>query len=172
MNAINMLEWRGFLAHSLAIENEAVERYTTFAEQMDVNNNPEVAELFREMARLEALHAREIEVQIGDQALPEGASWDYQWPHGDAPEAVDFSDTHYLMTPYQALTLVLEAEQRAVEFFETVERRTDDEKVRKMAAEFADEEREHVDLVREWRERYPPPARDWDDDPDPPNQLE
>jgi len=172
MNAINMLKWSGFLAYSLAIENDAVERYTTFAEQMDVNNNPEVAELFREMAVLERLHAQEIETRIGDDTLLDSASWDFEWPHGDSPEAVDFSDTHYLMTPYQALTLVLEAEQRAVEFFETVERRTDDEKVRKMAAEFADEEREHVDLVHEWRERYPPPARDWDDDPDPPNQLE
>jgi rubrerythrin len=172
MSAVNMLEWPGFLAYSLQIENDAVERYTTFAEQMEVTNNPEVAELFREMARLEGIHAREIEAQIGSQALPDGASWEFEWPHGDAPESVDFSDTHYLMTPYQALTLVLEAEQRAVAFFETVERDSNDEKVRELAAEFAGEERGHVELVRRWRDRYPPPEEDWDHDPDPPNQLE
>lgn len=172
MTAINMLERPGFLAYSLAIEHEAVERYTTFAEQMEVTNNPDVAELFREMARLESLHAREIEAQIGDQVLPDAASWEFQWPHGDSPEAVDFSDTHYLMTPYQALTLVLEAEHRAVEFFETVESSSADPEVREMAAEFAREERTHVDLVRKWRERFPPPEQDWDDDPDPPNQME
>lgn len=172
MSRVNMLERPGFLAHSLAIENEAVERYTTFAEQMEVTNNPEVAGLFREMARLEGLHAHEIEAQIGDQALPEAASWEFEWPHGDSPEAVDFSDTHYLMTPYQALTLVLEAERRAVEFFETVSNTSADKEVREMAAEFAKEEREHVELVRKWRERYPPPAEDWDHDPDPPNQME
>ena len=172
MSGIDRLDRPGFLAHALAIENEAVERYTTFAEQMEVTNNPEVAELFREMARLENLHAREIEARIGDQPLPDPAPWDYQWPHGDAPEAIDFSETHYLMTPHQALTLVLAAERRAVEFFETVEGATSDEEVRRMAAEFAKEEREHVELVRKWRERYPPPEADWSDDPDPPNQLE
>ncbi|MBS1269308.1 MAG: hypothetical protein MAG794_00257 [Gammaproteobacteria bacterium] len=172
MNAIDVTERPGFLAYALAIENEAVERYTTFAEQMDVTNNREAAELFREMARLETLHAKEIEARIGGQTLPEGASCEYAWPDGESPEAPDFSDTHYLMTPYQALTLVLEAEQRAVEFFETIERAGTDEAVRKMAAEFAKEEREHVRRVRQWRERYPPPERDWDDDPDPPNQAE
>lgn len=172
MNAIDMLELPGFLAYALAIENEAVERYTTFAGQMDVTNNPEVAGLFREMARLERLHAREIEARIGDQPLPVGAPWDFDWPHGEPPEAVDFSDTHYLMTPYQALTLMLEAERRAVGFFETVEDTTADEEVRGMAAELAAEEREHVELVRKWRERYPPPEKGWDEDPDPPNQME
>ena len=172
MNSINRLEWPGFLAHALAIENQAVDRYTTFAEQMEVTNNREVAELFREMARLERLHAEEIEKQIGDLALPEGASWEYQWPHGDSPEAVDFSDTHYLMTPYQALTLVLSAEQRAVEFFETVENESSNDRVRETAARYAEEEREHVHLVRKWRERFPPPAHNWDEDPDPPNQPE
>lgn len=172
MNDVNKLERLGFLARSLAIENDAVERYTTFAEQMDVTNNPEVAELFREMARLEGLHAREIQAQAGNQALPDIPSWEYQWPHGDSPEAVDFSDTHYLMTPYQALTLVLEAEKRAVEFFETVENTSTDTDVSRMAAEFAGEERGHVELVRKWRDRYPPPDEDWDDDPDPPNQME
>jgi rubrerythrin len=172
MSAIDTLKRSGFLAHALAIENEAVERYTTFAGQMDVTNNREVADLFREMARLEQLHASELEDRIGEAKLPEGASWEFDWPHGESPEAVDFSDTHYLMTPYQALTLVLQAEQRAVEFFEHVEQATGDDDVRKMAAEFAEEEREHVDLVRKWRDRYPPPEHDWDHDPDPPNQLE
>jgi len=169
---LDKLEWSGFLAYSLALENEAVERYTTFAEQMDVTNNPEVAELFREMARLETLHAQEIEKQIGDRKLPENAAWEFDWPQGDSPEAIDFSETHYLMTPYQALSLVLRAEQRAVEFFETVKRDTSDDKVREVAAEFAEEEQGHVELVRKWRERYPRPEQDWDDDPDPPNEME
>lgn len=172
MSALDKLQRSGFLAYSLAIENEAVERYTTFAEQMEVTNNPEVAALFREMARLEQLHANELEARIGDQAMPQAASWEFDWPHGDSPEAVDFSDTHYLMTPFQALTLVLEAERRAVEFFEQVGKATDDPEVRQMAVEFAKEEREHVELVSEWRGRYPPPDLDWDEDPDPPNQME
>jgi len=172
MNALKLKDCSAFLMYALAIENEAVERYTTFAEQMEVTNNQEVADLFQEMARIEGLHAKEIEAQIGDREMPEMAPWEYQWPDGESPEAPDFSDTHYLMTPYQALTLMLKSEQRAVAFFESVERDCSDEKVREMAAEFAGEEREHVELVRKWRERYPPPDQDWDEDPDPPNQLE
>ncbi len=172
MNPLDMKDCSAFLMYALAIENEAVERYTTFAEQMEVTNNREVAELFLEMARLEALHVAEIEKQIGDREMPEMAPWQYEWPDGTSPETVDSSDTHYLMTAYQAITLVLEAERRAVKFFEFVAGNCIDEKVREMAEKFAAEEREHVELVRKWRERYPPPERDWDEDPDPPNQQE
>ncbi len=44
--------------------------------------------------------------------------------------------------------------------------------VRKLAEQFADEEREHVGWLEKWLERYPKPDADWADDPDPPNALE
>ena len=91
---------------------------------------------------------------------------------GDAPEAVDFSDTHYLMTPHHALTLVLKAEKRAVKFFSSVAKGKAEEEVREMASEFAKEEKEHVKWVKKWRKKYPPPAEDWAEDMDPPNALE
>jgi rubrerythrin len=170
LNALNVKDRSAFLMYALAIENEAVERYTIFAEQMEVTNNREVAELFREMARIETLHVTEIETQIGDREMPEMAPWEYEWPDSASPEAPDFSDTHYLMTAYQAISLVLEAERRAEEFYGSVARDCSDEEVRKMAADFASEEREHVEIVLKWRKRYPPPEQDWDEDPDPPNQ--
>ena len=161
-----------FLAYALAIEEEAAERYAVFADQMETTNNPEVAELFREMERLEGLHAEEIEKMIGSSGVDHMHPWELDWGDGDAPEAVDFSDTHYLMTPHQALTLVLKAEKRAVKFFSTVAGGEADEEVRRMAAEFAEEEKEHVKWVKKWRKKYPPPADDWAEDMDPPNALE
>src|SRR5512134_4189528 len=46
-----------FLARAWAMEVEAVERYSTLADAMEEHNNPEVAELFRKLARIEQLHA-------------------------------------------------------------------------------------------------------------------
>jgi hypothetical protein len=36
----------------------------------------------------------------------------------------------------------------------------------------AEEEREHVRLVKEWMARVPQPDPDWDHDPDPPRMSE
>ena len=41
-----------FMAQALAMEREAVERYTEFADAMEVHNNREVAAMFRTMAQL------------------------------------------------------------------------------------------------------------------------
>lgn len=161
-----------FLAHALAIETEAAERYATFADQMEVTNNPEVAGLFRKMAGHESEHARQIEMLAEGQELPHIAPWDYAWGSDNPPEGVDMSDTHYLMTPWQALTLILEAEQRAVTFFQNIVDSDVDEDTLSLAHEFLEEEQEHVDLIKVWRDRYPVPESGWDDDPDPPNQSE
>jgi len=48
------------LAHAKAMESEALERYLELAEQMEVHHNPEVAELFRKMARVERKHVEKI----------------------------------------------------------------------------------------------------------------
>ena len=161
-----------FLVHALVMENEAAERYSIFADQMETNNNPDVAGLFREMERLEELHAEKIAEMIGPTELPTIQPWELEWGSEDAPEALDYSATHYLMTAHQALSLVLEAERRAVNFFQGIADGATDPETKKVAAEFAEEEREHVILIEQWRDKYPPPAEDWDEDMDPPNALE
>ena len=72
------------------------------------------------------------------------------------------------MTPYHALQMALKAERKAAEFLNLVASRTANEKVRQMATEMAAEEREHVELVRQWLARYPKPEDGWDEDFDPP----
>ena len=53
------------MAQALAIEREAVERYTALADVMEVHNNREVTELFRKMAAIEAKHAEQIMSEMG-----------------------------------------------------------------------------------------------------------
>ena len=63
---------------------------------------------------------------------------------------------------------MLENEERAVAFFASVAERADDAQVRTMAQELAEEEREHVSLLKDWIARYPAPSDDWEEDLDDP----
>ena len=145
-------------AHALAIEVEAEERYRDLAAQMEVHNNPDVAALFRRLADVEGLHAKQISERVKNLHLPEPSPWDYQWQDDEPPESLDVLDIHYMMTPFHALRLVLEAERNAFAFFEHISLTSADPEIRKLADEMAEEEREHVRLVSDMLERYPKPA--------------
>jgi rubrerythrin len=156
------------LAHALAIEREAAERYADLADQMEVHHNHEVAELFRKLAEIEGKHVASVEALRGERELPHVAPWDYAWNDPQSPEAPTLDETHYLMTPYQALSLALAGERRAAEFFERVARVAEDNAVVHLARQMHQEEREHVELVEAWLARYPKPEEGWDEDLDPP----
>jgi rubrerythrin len=161
-----------FMVQALAMELEAVERYTEFADAMEMHNNKEVAGLFRTMAGYEGKHAAEIRAQMGwnDSFVPEVSG--QAWPGFEAPETVPLEDVHYLMQPWHALHLALEAEQRAEAFFGQLAASTNDDAVRAAALEMQKEEAEHVELVKAWMKKVPEPDPDWDNDPDPPRYNE
>jgi len=160
------------LAYSLAIEQEAAERYAELADQMQVHNNDEVAELFRKLAAIETKHIATVEAMGEARELPHISLWELQWDDSESSETLAHDEVHYLMTPYHALSLALFAERRAVEFFARVAEDAEDEKVRHMASRLRDEEQGHVALMEEWLGRYPKPEEGWDDDPDPPASHE
>jgi rubrerythrin len=158
-----------FLARAWAIEVEAVERYSTLADTMEEHNNPEVAELFRKLARIEQLHADRIveqnRSQRPQQATPEGK---LRWDDSEGQETADPGELHYRMQPYHALQMALAGEQRASRFFENVARSAKSATVRETALEMAAEEVEHVRLIEDWISRTPLPDENWAYDPDPP----
>ena len=155
-----------FMARAYAMETDAAERYADFADQMDVHNNPEVAELFRKLSSIEALHAKRILDEMGWKQPPRAP---LAWDEAEPPETTAHTELHYLMQPYHALQLALRNEQRAEQFFARIARaRKAPPEVRRAATELAEEEREHVRLIREWMKRVPKPEKDWDRDPDPP----
>jgi rubrerythrin len=157
-----------FMAQAYTMEIEAAQRYTEFAEQMEVHNNPEVAQLFRKLAAIEGLHAKQVLDEMGWPQMPEPV-YALQWAGGEPPESAPVTEVHYRMTPWHALELALGNELRAEKFFNNLARsRATPAEVRKLAAEMAYEENEHVRLIREWMKRVPQPDADWSRDPDAP----
>lgn len=160
-----------FMAQAYTMELEATERYAQFAEQLDTHNNREVADLFRKLSAIEALHAKRILEEMGWPSLP-SLPVAFAWDEGEGPEAAPLDSLHYLMQPYHALQLALQCEQRAQKHFEGIAAGKAPKKVRAAAAEMAGEEREHVRLIKERLGRVPQPGAGWDEDPDPPGMSE
>ena len=141
------------LVHALVMELEAMQSYKDLAELMELSGNTEVAKIFAKMSDIEAKHATHIDEQLSGIQLPELTPWDYRWRGLEAPENIDRACLRSLMTPRQALSLALENERRAYEFFDNVVGESSDEQVQELAAKFAAEEEQHVAWVEEWLTR-------------------
>jgi rubrerythrin len=161
-----------FMNQALVMEMEAAQRYSDFADAMEMHNNVEVAALFRKMADIEGRHAQQIMAQMGWTTTPAPLPGAVHWDGFEAPETAAIDDVHYLMQPYHALEVALAAEQRAERFFAKLVRAATTPAVRKAAQEMQEEEREHVELVRAWMKKVPKPDADWADDPDPPRYTD
>ena len=160
------------MTYALWLELDAVERYRELADAMEMHNNRDVSELFRKMSTIEGKHVDKIMKQMGwtkVPPLPQGAA---PWPGFESPETAAHDDVHYLMQPDHALALALKGEERAHRFFESLARAATTPAVRRAATEMAEEEREHVELVRAWMAKVPRPDDDWNDDPDPPRYTD
>ena len=159
-----------FMERAYRMELEASERYAQFAEQLETHNNREVAELFRKLSGIEALHAKRI---LDEMRWPSMPAMPVPYAsEGELPETAPFESVHYLMQPYHALEIALRCELRAAKYFEQIAAGSGPQPVRAAASEMAGEEREHVRLVRDWMKRVPRPAEGWDEDPDPPALTE
>jgi rubrerythrin len=159
------------MAIALAIETEAVERYGELADVMEAHNNVEVAALFRRMEQIERKHADQIREAMTRHRLPMPDPTATRMD-ADGPETAGYEDVHYLMQPYHALSIALAGEERAERFFTELARTATVAAVRDAAQHLASEEREHVELVRQWLSKVPRPADDWALDPDPPRYVD
>ena len=148
-------------AHAIAMEREAAQRYSEFAERMADLGNDAVAELFDRLASFEAEHLETLLRRTQGVALPE-PSFDYQWLDAAAPETAARELVFRLITPHQALAIALAAEKRAQAFFEGVFMSARDPALHGLAQEMAMEEQEHVVMVERLLERTPESNVDWD----------
>ncbi len=144
-----------FLAHAIAMENEAAERYLELADMMEAHDNLDVAKVFRDMHRFSIMHRDSIIERAGTIELPKLKSWQYRWT--SPPEVGDEDAFDYMMVPYHALEYARENEQRARDFYQSCTGDTDDAEVKRLAEEFAEEEQEHTDALDDWLERTPRP---------------
>jgi len=154
-----------FLAHALALEQEAAERYLELADMMESYRNDTVSSVFRDMHRFSLLHRDDIQKRVGGIELPQLRSWQYRWrspPEVGGEEAFDRT-----LEPYHALKYARENEVRAMEYYHSVAEQAEDAELVRLATEFAEEESEHVEALDKWIAQTPRPAATWDEDPDP-----
>ena len=143
-----------FLAHSVTLELDAAERCFELAAMMLTHNNLPLNALFLELARHSVEHADEVEQIAKDYELPQLKPWEYQWPNNESPESIGFEDTHYRMTPWEALQSAYAVEKGAEQFYRDIANQTANDQVRVFATQFADEEAEHAEAVTRAMQPY------------------
>lgn len=170
--AHKMTDLGTFLAYSVALEEEAAERHDELADMMDVHNNPAVAETFRKLAHYSRLHAQEIRDRSTGHSLPRIAPWDFGWEDMEGPETADVGNMNYLMNTARALQIAMGNERRAHDFYHGISEGSPSAEVRALAAEFAEEEKEHLELLRQWQAKIPDDPDEFVFDPDPAHMPE
>ena len=170
--AKRMTDLDTFLAYSVALEEEAADRHDELADMMDVHNNPDVAETFRKLAHYSRLHAQEIRDHARGSNLPVIAPWDFGWETMEGPETADPGDVNYLMNTAQALKIAMGNERRAHDFYFDISEGSPDEDVQALAGEFAEEEKEHLELLEKWQAKIPESEEEVIFDPDPAHMPE
>lgn len=154
-----------FLAHAVALEQEAADRYLELADMMEAHRNDAVSAVFRDMNRFSQLHRDEIKARVGTIELPQLKSWEYRWR--SPPEVGGEEGFDYMIEAYNALRYARENELRAMQYYRSVAEESSDPEVRRLAAEFAAEETEHVAALDKWLALTPRPSTTWQSDPDP-----
>ena len=153
-----------FLAHAIALEHEAAERYLELADMMEAHRNDLVATLFRDMVRYSRMHRDSIIERAQGVTLPKLRSWQYRWKQPAEVGGEEGFDPQ--LDVYNALRYALQNELRGLDFYAAVGEKTADDEVRRLATEFAAEETEHVQALEDWLAHTPRPAAPWQDDPD------
>ncbi len=159
------------LAHALAMETDAADRYGELADQMEMHRKAEVASIFRRLEKAEQKHLYELEEMCAEMDLPHIAPWDFKWG-GESPEAIAVDRVSYQMSVKGAVLLALHHEKQAYGFYNNIAAQTSDGEVRRLARQFADEELQHVAWLEAWRDQCGPDDDTPLDDPDPPLSQE
>ncbi len=153
-----------FLAHAIAMEQEAADRYLELADMMEAHHNDSVSKVFRDMCRYSEMHRDSIRARVGAIELPKLKSWEYRWR--TPPEVGGEEGFDYLMEPYHALKYARGNEVRSMKYYRLVAIEAQDTGLQRLANEFAEEEREHVLALDQWLAQTPRPAATFADDPD------
>jgi erythrin-vacuolar iron transport family protein len=131
---------------AVLIEEEAKDRYMEFVDQMVLHHTPEAAQFFRHMVDNEAKH--EASLSTWRDSLFRNAPRVVKRSMILEVEAPDYDKTRAFMTARQAMTVALDCEIKAFEFFANALPYIEDPEVKKLFEELRDEELLHQELVR------------------------
>jgi erythrin-vacuolar iron transport family protein len=139
---------------AILIEDEAQERYIEFAEQMETYHTPEAGRFFRFMSNNEAKHGEALrsrrKARFGD--VPAEVDRDMLFE----VEAPGYERARAFMSPRQALSVALDSEIKAHDYFDQALGHVSDPEVKALFQELRAEEVEHQDLVRRELDKLPP----------------
>ncbi len=160
------------LAHALAMETEAAERYGELADQMETHRKGGVAAIFRRLEQAEKAHVGDLAEMCKRVQLPHYAPWDFKWTSGESPETIALDKVHYQMSVKAAVLLALEHERKAVQFYTGIAETAEAADVAKLARQFAEEEQEHVGWLEDCLAECAADDSGFVEDPDPPLSQE
>lgn len=139
---------------AILIEEEAMERYKEFTDQMELHHTPEAARFFRTMVVNETKHRDDLLLQrqamfpAEDSQMSPSMLWDVEAPEYDKARA--------FMSARQAMEVALECEIKAHDYFDQALAKITDREVRRLFEELREEELEHQLLVKKQMEKLPP----------------
>lgn len=147
-----------FYADAHAIEIEASVRYRMLAHEMQLSGNARTAELFLKLAQLEAGHADKLK-HAAAPALLARARERLLSREAGGTEVPNYEFLYRDVPPYHALLMALQSEQRAKAYFERIHENARDPEVKKLAAEFARDEEQHIAWLEKALAKEPQPAK-------------
>ena len=156
------------LAHAMAMETEASERYGELADQMETHRRKAVAAIFRRLETAEKKHLVDLAEMCNGVVLPHYAPWDFKWRSNEGPETIDIGRVHYQLSVREAVLLALEHERKATQFYVDVANTALAPDVIGLARRFADEEREHIGWLEACLAECGSTDSMANEDPDPP----
>jgi rubrerythrin len=141
-----------FLAYAIKLEEEATLRFGQLADVMQSYGNKDVGSLFRRLSDYSRLHLADARARSGFRDIPVMHPDAYKWPDVESPESAAIWAADPFLAKSEALDIALTSETAGYEFYKSMHDNTDDPEIRALAAEFAAEEIEHVNWIRQWIE--------------------
>jgi rubrerythrin len=138
-----------------AMEQEAATRYGELADEMRRQNKPDLAAVFTQLAATEREHIDSVtqwsQSRLGRAPDPALVRW--EGPKTFEAEAAAEIRTSRLMTPYRALSMAVQNEERAFAFWSYLAAFVQDAEIKEAAEAMAREELGHVSTLRKERRR-------------------
>ena len=135
---------QSFLLHAIRVESAAAHRSDELADAMQTWGNREVEAFFRKMAEHSRAHQKEAMTRAGLRQVAELPADGFDWPDGVDPESPAWWGVDGLMGIEQAIENALEGEKRGLAYYEGIAASSSETRLKRLAAAFAAEEREHV----------------------------
>jgi rubrerythrin len=138
-----------------AMEHEAATKYAELAEEMQRQRRLDLTAVFADLAAAEREHVDSVQrwSQSRRGRLPDPSLVRWKAPETFDKDAAAEIRTSRLMTPYRALAIAVQNEERAFAFWSYVAAFSGDAEIKKAAEAMASEELGHVATLRKARRR-------------------